>query len=69
MLEYYDADVTIRVTKNKTRRIPARKLLIDRQTPVGEDADLYEAKPYGGLKYIPWSIVIEKHRPPLGKSE
>ena len=59
-MEYYEKDIIVKCGKNKTRRIPSHKLLIDRNTPVGEDADLYEIKPYGGRKYIPWSDVIQK---------
>jgi len=42
------------------RVIPPEKFWIDRNTPVGEDADIYECKPWGGKRYIPWSDVIRK---------
>ncbi len=40
------------------RTIPADKWWIDRNTPRGEDADLYERKPHGGNRWLPWSDVL-----------
>lgn len=40
------------------RVIPAHKWFINRNTPVGEDAEIYEVMPYGGKRYIPWSLII-----------
>ena len=40
------------------RIIPYDKWFINRNTPVGEEADVYERKPYGGKKYIPWDKII-----------
>lgn len=37
------------------------KYYLDRDTPVGDDACLYELKPYGGMRYIPWSAVIREY--------
>jgi len=42
------------VTKRQggTRVIPASKWWIDRNTPVGEDADIYERMPHNGNRLI-----------------
>ena len=42
----------------KTREIPSNKYFINRRTSVGEDAELYEIKPYGGKKLLDWKRVI-----------
>lgn len=44
------------------RRVPPGKWWINRNTPVGEDADLWERKPYGGTRYIPWTQLIAIER-------
>lgn len=41
-----------------SRDIPARKWWVHRDTPVGEDADIYERKPYGGNKYHPYTKIL-----------
>ena len=38
--------------KGKLKLIPIEKLLINRNTPVGESPDYYEAKPYDGKKIV-----------------
>ena len=40
------------------RVISAGNWFINRNTPVGEEADVYERKPYNGKKYIPWDKII-----------
>lgn len=45
-------------TQSGTRDIPSHKWWINRNTPVGEDADVYEKKPYGGSKYHPWRVIL-----------
>ena len=42
--------------------IPSNKWRINRNTPVGEPADLYEERPYGGLKLLEWNNVIGVYR-------
>lgn len=44
------------------RFVPGDKWWIDRNTPVGEDADLYERKPYGGKRYVSWKELIAVER-------
>ena len=42
----------------KERRLVPGKWWINRNTPVGEDADIYESKPYGGRRWVnPVEIV------------
>lgn len=31
---------------------------INRNTPVGEDADVYERKPHNGYRRIPWRDIL-----------
>ena len=40
------------------RQLGPDKYFLDRSTPVGEDAKLYERKPHGGLRYVSWKDVI-----------
>ena len=56
-LEYGDA-LVIKKGRSGERIIKAKKWWINRNTPVGDDAELWEVKPYDGKKYIPWSDVI-----------
>ena len=42
----------------KDRIIKPGKWWIDRNTPVGDDADLYELKPWNGRRYVPWGDII-----------
>lgn len=44
------------------RIIPAGKWWIDQNTPVGEDADYYEVKPYQGKRWIPPSTIIREEQ-------
>ncbi len=58
-----DKDVLIlKGRKGKERRLTPDKWWLNRNTPVGEDADLYEEKPYGGRRYVPWKEVIAVER-------
>jgi hypothetical protein len=45
---------------NRIRQIPQYKWFIDRSTEVGEDADYYEIKPYGGKKLIDRRKICRK---------
>lgn len=36
--------------RSKYRIIPEEKVFINRNTPVGEDAEFFERKPYGGKR-------------------
>lgn len=45
-------------TASKERDIKPSKWWINRHTPLGEDADIYECKPFGGNKYIPRKDIL-----------
>lgn len=47
----------------RERTILAGKWFIDRNTPVGEDADIYEIKPFGGKRFIPLNKVLRTETP------
>jgi len=47
----------------KEHRIKNENILIDKSTGHGEDADYYERKPYGGMKWI--DIRYARAVPPL----
>jgi hypothetical protein len=54
-----DDDILIvRTRKGTEKRIPSDKWGINRNTPVGENADLFEHKPHGGKKHIAWKNVL-----------
>jgi hypothetical protein len=42
------------------RTIPPHKFWINRNTPVGEDAEIWEHMPHDGKRFIRWSDVIRK---------
>ena len=42
------------------REILPHNYWINRQTPVGEDAELWERKPNGGKRLLEWNRVIKK---------
>jgi hypothetical protein len=52
------------VLKNE-RVIPPWKWLINTRTPVGEDAEIYERKPYGGIKQFFFEDIVATMRPKL----
>ena len=60
---YLDDDDFI-VLKNE-RVIPPWKWLINTLTPVGEDAEIYERKPYGGIKQFFFEDIVATMRPKL----
>jgi hypothetical protein len=51
-----EKDILVYKTKKGTRNIT--EWFLDRRTQVGEDADLYERKPYGGSKLLSLGNVI-----------
>ncbi len=53
-------DLVVKKRGGGERVITAERYWIDRNTPVGEDADYYEIKPYGGKRYIPIDSIIRK---------
>jgi len=44
------------------RRIPPHKWWINRNTPVGEDAEIWERMPHEGRRYISYSDIIAMER-------
>ncbi len=44
------------------RKIPANKWRINRNTPVGDDADLWEYMPYNGQRYLRWADLVAVER-------
>ena len=58
MLRSTDYIIIRSIYKNKYRVFAPNKWWINRNTPVGEDAELYLRKPYGGKEYISWDKVI-----------
>lgn len=44
------------------RRIPAGKWWVNRNTPVGEDAELIERMPHNGYRYLDWRNLIAVER-------
>lgn len=61
---YPDEDLIVKSSRTGSgiRVIPAYKWFIDRSTEAGEDADIYEIKPHGGRKWIPWNVVVERRK-------
>jgi len=53
--------VIVKRGKDKYKIIDEKKLIINRNTPVGEDADFYEKKPYGGKKMIDPLVIIGEY--------
>jgi hypothetical protein len=61
----YPTDVLILKGRNgKERKLTPDKWWINKHTPPGDDAELWERKPYGGKKYVPWREVIALEREP-----
>jgi hypothetical protein len=44
--------IIVQISKNRYKFIKEGKYFINRNTPVGEDAEFYEIKPFGGKKLI-----------------
>ena len=53
-----DDDSLVIISRRKERVIPPKSWWINRRTPVGEDAELFERKPYGGRKLISYEQII-----------
>lgn len=53
-----DRTITVKKRGGGERTIPAHRWFINRNTPVGEDADFYEIKPYDGRRYIPYDTIL-----------
>lgn len=45
-------------TRTGTKQIPAGQWYVNRNTPVGEPADFYAVRPYGGMKPIDIKKVV-----------
>lgn len=48
----------VRTRTGNVRVIKPGKWFIDRNTEVGEDADVYERMPHNGLRRIPWPSIV-----------
>ena len=59
-----DSEDTLIVKKRGggERRVPPDRWWINRNTPVGEDADLMERMPHNGYRYLPWGSLIAVER-------
>ena len=55
-------DVLIYKPRKVEHRILADKWWINRNTPVGDDAELYQRKPYGGNKMLDFKYLIAVER-------
>lgn len=44
------------------KKIPPEKWWIDKSTPIGEDAELWERMPYGGNRYLDSAKIIGVER-------
>jgi len=53
--------LVLRGRSGKERILPPDKWYINRNTPVGEDADIWERKPWGGKKWINSEIIAVIH--------
>jgi len=62
ILSLNDKDVLIYKYGNRERKIPPNKWWVNRRTAVGEDAELYERKPYNGKKMLDWDNIIAVER-------
>jgi hypothetical protein len=51
-------DSLIIYTRKTFKEIPSNKFYINRRTDVGEDAEFYERKPYGGKRLIPQNELV-----------
>ncbi len=58
-----EGDTIIVKTRKGERKIPPNKWWLNCNTPVGEDAELWERKPYNGNRYIRWRDVISVESP------
>ena len=55
-------DVLIRKAKTTDREYRVTKYFINGRTPVGEDSELYEVKPFGGRHAIEWCDIVKIER-------
>lgn len=44
------------------RRIPPNRWWVNRNTPVGDDAELYEIMPHHGRRMIAWDALVAVER-------
>lgn len=62
-ISLHPGDTIVVRTRNGERKIPAGKWWVNRCTPVGDDAELWERKPWDGRRYIDWRDVVAVDRP------
>lgn len=53
-----EATLIIKARGGKERQISPDKWWVNRNTPVGEDAELWERMPYQGKRRIPWDKIV-----------
>lgn len=53
-------DLVVKKRGGGTRQIKAGKWWINKRTPVGEDAELWERMPHQGRRIIPYKNIIAK---------
>lgn len=53
-----EATIIIKSRGGKERRISPDKWWVNRNTPVGEDAELWERMPYQGKRRISWDKIV-----------
>ena len=58
-----DDDFIVIINRKKEKIIPPHKWFINKNTPVGEDAELYEIKPHGGKKRVDFNDIVATMRP------
>ncbi len=57
-----DKDILIRASLNGRGEYRITNWFVNRNTPVGDDADYYERMPHGGSRYIDWNKLIAIER-------
>ena len=62
MCTYEGDTLIVRKRGGGERRIPSGKWWINRNTPVGDDAELFERMPYNGRKELRWDDLIAVER-------
>jgi len=51
-------DLIVKKRGGGEKRIPSGKWWINKNTPVGEEADLIERMPHNGYRYLNWNDLI-----------